>query len=64
VGERAPLSAAQAATIILDGVRAGDWRILADEDAHRLDAAVRADPVAIYQPGGFDVRKLLGRDWA
>jgi NAD(P)-dependent dehydrogenase (short-subunit alcohol dehydrogenase family) len=47
----APTSAAEAATIILDGVRAGKWRILVGDDAHRLDAAVRADPEAPYSPG-------------
>ena len=31
--DKAPLSAAQAATIILDGVRSGAWRILVGEDA-------------------------------
>jgi len=49
--ETAPTSAAQAATIILDGVRAGEWRILVGDDAHALDVAVRADPIAAYLPG-------------
>src|SRR6476659_3928270 len=31
--DKAPLSAAQAATIILDGVRSGAWRILVGQDA-------------------------------
>ena len=44
----APLSAAGAATVILDGVRAGKWRILVGDDAHRLDEAVRANPEAAY----------------
>src|SRR4051812_45372402 len=39
----APLNGAQAATIILDGVRTGKWRILVGDDAHRLDEAVRSD---------------------
>ncbi|MBA2608407.1 MAG: SDR family NAD(P)-dependent oxidoreductase [Actinobacteria bacterium] len=47
----APTSAAQAATIILDGVRAEKWRILVGEDAGKLDAAVRANPEAAYEPG-------------
>jgi hypothetical protein len=34
--EEAPTSAAQAATIILDGVKADRWRILVGDDAHRL----------------------------
>ncbi len=45
----APTSAAEAATIILDGVRAGRWRILVGEDAHTLDELVRADPELAYE---------------
>ncbi len=46
--DRAPLSAAEAAKIILDGVLAGAWRILVGDDAKALDAAVRARPEAAY----------------
>jgi NAD(P)-dependent dehydrogenase (short-subunit alcohol dehydrogenase family) len=46
--DKAPVSAAQAATIILDGVRAGAWRILVGQDAAMIDAAVRAKPEAAY----------------
>jgi NAD(P)-dependent dehydrogenase (short-subunit alcohol dehydrogenase family) len=46
--DKAPMSAAQAATIILDGVRSGAWRILVGEDAKTIDAAVRAKPEAAY----------------
>ena len=46
--DKAPLGAAQAATIILDGVRSGAWRILVGEDARRIDAALRAKPEAAY----------------
>jgi NAD(P)-dependent dehydrogenase (short-subunit alcohol dehydrogenase family) len=46
--DKAPLSAAGAATIILDQVRAGRWRILVGEDAAVIDAAVRAKPDAAY----------------
>jgi NAD(P)-dependent dehydrogenase (short-subunit alcohol dehydrogenase family) len=46
--DKAPVSAAQAATIILDGVRSGAWRILVGEDASKIDAAVRAKPEAAY----------------
>lgn len=49
----APTTAAQAATIILDGVRAGQWRILVGDDAYELDAKVRADPEAAYEPDFF-----------
>jgi NAD(P)-dependent dehydrogenase (short-subunit alcohol dehydrogenase family) len=46
--DKAPVSAAEAASIILDGVRSGAWRILVGEDAKMLDAAVRAKPEAAY----------------
>ena len=46
--DRAPVTAAQAATIILDGVAAGAWRILVGEDAKYIDARVRANPEASY----------------
>jgi NAD(P)-dependent dehydrogenase (short-subunit alcohol dehydrogenase family) len=46
----APLSAAQAAAIILDGVRAGDWRILVGDDARAFDIAIREDPTSAYEP--------------
>jgi NAD(P)-dependent dehydrogenase (short-subunit alcohol dehydrogenase family) len=46
--DKAPLSAAEAATVILDGVRSGAWRILVGEDAKTLDAAVRAQPESAY----------------
>jgi NAD(P)-dependent dehydrogenase (short-subunit alcohol dehydrogenase family) len=46
--ENAPTSAAEAATIILDGVRSGAWRILVGEDAKQLDAFVRANPASTY----------------
>ena len=48
--DTAPLSAAQAATIILDGVRREDWRILVGEDAHALDRLVREFPEEAYEP--------------
>jgi NAD(P)-dependent dehydrogenase (short-subunit alcohol dehydrogenase family) len=50
----APTSAAQAATIILDGVRKNKWRILVGEDAEALDAQVRADPERVYDRGFWD----------
>ena len=46
----APLSAASAATIILDGVRQNKWRILVGEDAVIADEMVRADPEHAYEP--------------
>jgi hypothetical protein len=44
--DKAPVSAADAATVILDGVRSGAWRILIGEDARMLDRLVRAKPEA------------------
>ena len=54
--DRAPTTAAGAATIILDAVKAGRWRVLVGEDAHRLDERVRANPEGAYDPdfGGLD----------
>ncbi len=44
----APTTAVKAATIILDGVRAGDWRILVGDDAHALDSLLRDRPDDAY----------------
>ena len=49
----APTTAAQAATIILDGVREDRWRILVGEDAKVLDRMVRADPEHAYDAEFF-----------
>ena len=46
----APTTAAEAATIILDGVRVGAWRILVGHDAVMLDEMVRAEPDVVYEP--------------
>jgi NAD(P)-dependent dehydrogenase (short-subunit alcohol dehydrogenase family) len=46
--EEAPTSAAQAAKIILDGVKAERWRILVGDDAQRLDERVRQVPEQAY----------------
>lgn len=48
--DSAPTTAAQAATIILDGVRENRWRILVGDDAHVLDANVRSEPERVYEP--------------
>ena len=45
--DNAPVSAAEAATVILDGVRENRWRILIGDDA-LLDEAVRANPEHAY----------------
>ena len=48
--ENAPTSAAAAAKIILDGVKADRWRILVGDDAHKLDERVRQSPEKAYTP--------------
>lgn len=51
--DKAPLSAAGAATIILDGVRDGRWRILVGEDAKLIDEKVRQSPETAYDLAFF-----------
>jgi len=51
--EEAPMTAATAAKVILDGVKAGSWRILVGDDAHRLDERVRQTPDKAYTPEFF-----------
>ena len=46
--DEAPTTAAAAAKIILDGVKAERWRILVGADAHRLDERVRETPERAY----------------
>ncbi len=46
------IPAVDAAAIVLDGVRAGSWRIIVGDDARQLDEAVRADPECAYDAGG------------
>jgi NAD(P)-dependent dehydrogenase (short-subunit alcohol dehydrogenase family) len=46
--DEAPTTAAAAAKIILDGVRADRWRILVGNDAHKLDERVRQSPEKAY----------------
>jgi NAD(P)-dependent dehydrogenase (short-subunit alcohol dehydrogenase family) len=48
--DMAPMTAAQAATVILDGVRAERWRILVGDDAVSLDELVREMPELAYGP--------------
>jgi NAD(P)-dependent dehydrogenase (short-subunit alcohol dehydrogenase family) len=47
--DNAPLTSAQAATIILDGVRNEQWRILVGDDADLLDIMVRQYPEIAYE---------------
>jgi NAD(P)-dependent dehydrogenase (short-subunit alcohol dehydrogenase family) len=49
----APTSAAQAATIILEGVKADRLRILVGPDAHLIDRMVRRDPDHAYEEEFF-----------
>ena len=58
--DAAPISAAEAATIILDGVKADRWRILVGADAVELDERVRANPEAAYGPGGLSLGTMGG----
>ena len=52
--EEAPTSAAEAAAIILDGVKAERWRILVGPDAHIIDELVRQSPERAYDTDFFD----------
>ena len=47
--EDAPTTAAQAAKTILEGGKAGKWRILVGEDARKLDERVRQTPERAYE---------------
>jgi NAD(P)-dependent dehydrogenase (short-subunit alcohol dehydrogenase family) len=50
----APTTAAEAATIILEGVKADRWRILVGKDAYRLDELVRQSPERAYDLDFFE----------
>lgn len=52
--EDAPTTAAQAARIILDGVKAERWRILVGEDAKLLDERVREAPEQAYDRAFYE----------
>ena len=52
--DKAPTTAAQAAQIILDGVKNDRWRILVGADAHRIDELVRTFPEDAYEPTFLD----------
>jgi NAD(P)-dependent dehydrogenase (short-subunit alcohol dehydrogenase family) len=58
--EGAPTTAAEAATIILDGVKAEQWRILVGKDAEFLDERVRAAPEAAYSPEFYEAFRRGG----
>ena len=52
------MTAAQAATVILDGVREERWRILVGADAEVLDRMVRDAPEEAYETSFME--RLLG----
>ena len=58
--DTAPTTAADASAIILNGVRAGTWRILVGDDAVHLDEKVRADPTRAYTREFFDELRSEG----
>jgi NAD(P)-dependent dehydrogenase (short-subunit alcohol dehydrogenase family) len=58
--DNAPLTAAQAATIILDGVRHDAWRILVGDDAQALDRLVRESPETAYEPSFMQALQRQG----
>jgi NAD(P)-dependent dehydrogenase (short-subunit alcohol dehydrogenase family) len=58
--DRAPVTAAEAATIILDGVREERWRILVGEDAQAVDRLVREDPESAYEPAFLERLQASG----
>jgi NAD(P)-dependent dehydrogenase (short-subunit alcohol dehydrogenase family) len=56
----APTTAAGAATLILQGVRSGDWRILIGPDAADLDELLRARPRDAYTEDFMDDLSAMG----
>jgi hypothetical protein len=58
--ENAPTSAAQAATIILDGIRQEKWRILIGPDAETMDKLVREAPEEAYEQSFIDKLRAAG----
>ncbi len=58
--ENAPTSAAEAATIILNGVREERWRILIGKDAETMDGLVREAPEQAYEQAFIDRLRAAG----
>ncbi|MEY2766624.1 MAG: hypothetical protein RI912_286 [Actinomycetota bacterium] len=52
--DNAPTTAAEAADVILDAVKGGEWRVLIGEDAVVLDEEVRKNPWIAYEPSFVD----------
>jgi len=55
------MSAAEAATVILDGVKNNQWRILVGEDAKAIDKWVRESPEDAYNIT-FDLQNRSNKD--
>jgi hypothetical protein len=59
--DNAPMTAAAAATVILDGVKAERWRILVGEDAIIMDRMVRETPEEAYEQSFYErMSKAVG----
>jgi NAD(P)-dependent dehydrogenase (short-subunit alcohol dehydrogenase family) len=58
--DNAPTTAAQAAKVILDGVRNGEWRILIGDDAKTLDRMVRESPENAYEKSFMEALQATG----
>ena len=54
------MSAAEASTVILNGVKRGDWRILVGADAAIIDEMVREIPTDAYLPDFMERVKARG----
>jgi hypothetical protein len=52
--DNAPLAAAAAAKIIIDGVKSDQWRILVGHHAHIIDELVRRAPEQAYTQEFYD----------
>jgi hypothetical protein len=59
----APMTAAEAAKVILDGVREERWRILVGEDAAVIDRLVREAPEDAYE-AAFMQKLIAETGWA
>jgi NAD(P)-dependent dehydrogenase (short-subunit alcohol dehydrogenase family) len=58
--DQAPTTSAEAANIILEGVRADRWRILVGPDAEQLDRMVRETPEDAYEPSFMERLRAQG----
>lgn len=59
--EEAPTTAAAAATIRLDGVKADQWRIFIGKDAHRIEGLVCRSPEQALRSRLFRELRARGR---